>query len=429
MPDATPHTTTPHEAPSPDTRSSAREPNADAPAPLVEVGWVVVGRVDAVDREAVQQARAAVLRYFREQFPAFRWQMPVTWRKEARPPSPAEPIRLLDIGASERDAHRWDLAFVITAVELKSYYKSFTLGTPSSALDTALISTARLDPAASIDQADRDERVATTARRLRALFIHLFGHLNDLPHQDDPGDFMYDLRTVGALDQMHTLADHERLHAELNEIAQERLEESADYRGQSGRDRVLRFWFGLRVLGQELGDVLRTIGHIKPWLFPLRFSRMTTAAVSTLLILMMTAEAWDLGMSQPLARVALLSVVALLGTSGYIIKRQRLLMRRQRARLSEQRVIAQMSVTGAVVLGMLTVYLGLFATVLGVGTALFAPDLIGSWAASLQGAARPRHFVALAGFLATLGLLTGALGASFEQESYFRHVALLDEET
>jgi hypothetical protein len=35
----------------------------------------------------------------------------------------------------------------------------------------------------------------------------------------------------------------------------------------------------------------------------------------------------------------------------------------------------------------------------------------------------------MCGFVATLGVVLGALGASFESENYFRHVVLVDEET
>ena len=37
--------------------------------------------------------------------------------------------------------------------------------------------------------------------------------------------------------------------------------------------------------------------------------------------------------------------------------------------------------------------------------------------------------LAFAGFVAALGLGVGALGGSFEDQTYFRHVAYVDEET
>ena len=59
----------------------------------------------------------------------------------------------------------------------------------------------------------------------------------------------------------------------------------------------------------------------------------------------------------------------------------------------------------------------------------FSPHLIEGWAASLDGKIYPYHFFVLASFVASLGIIIGALGASFEEQGYFRHVAYVDEET
>ena len=51
------------------------------------------------------------------------------------------------------------------------------------------------------------------------------------------------------------------------------------------------------------------------------------------------------------------------------------------------------------------------------------------WAASLGRPVGHDEVLAFAGFVAALGILVGALGASFEDQTYFRHVAYVDEET
>ncbi|MDH3604565.1 MAG: hypothetical protein OEU26_33575, partial [Candidatus Tectomicrobia bacterium] len=150
---------------------------------------------------------------------------------------------------------------------------------------------------------------------------------------------------------------------------------------------------------------------------------------STLLIFLITAEAWDLGMSQTAGLVSALSLAALIITSFYILRRQRLLMRRETSALSEQTVITNLSVTAVVVLGMLTTYGLLFLAALGLSTLLFHQKLVIAWAASLEGHISSVHYVILAAFVSSLGLLIGALGASFEQQHYFRHVTYIDEET
>jgi hypothetical protein len=104
-------------------------------------------------------------------------------------------------------------------------------------------------------------------------------------------------------------------------------------------------------------------------------------------------------------------------------------MRRESRLLSEQTVITNVSVTTVILLGMLTTYGLLFVGALGLSAILFRHQLVVSWASSLEGAISVHHYLILAAFVASLGLLIGALGASFEQHYYFRHVTYIDEET
>ena len=408
----------------PTTSHSAGPAPAPPVAPLIEVGWVLAGSISKVDVRAVQQARLRMLRFLREQFPAFMWRMPVVRRRELEQTGKAEPVVLLDVGVAERDTRRWDYALVVTEAELQSYYKPFALGAPSQTLSVAVLSTARLDPAATLEDVDDAERRETMARRVLALALHLFGHLNDLDHRDDPADVMFNPDTAQDLDAPKAFAeeDHRRLEAELKETADVRLEELGTYRGHA-----LRFY--LRAMWRRRDDILSAVGETRPWLFPLRFSRLTTAAMSTLLILTITAEAWDLGMSQIPAVVLMLSLAALAGTSLYILKRQQLLVRRRLRRLSEQRVVGNVAIVLAVALGMMTTYVLLFAVTLTVSQVFFSAALVQTWAASVGGTIHFGHYLVLAGFVASLGLLIGALGASFEAQGYFRHVAYVDEET
>lgn len=397
-------------------------PEDPAPPALVEIGLVVAGRLEKADREALQHARRSVLATLRTTFPEFTWRMPVVHRREFGKESPIEPVRLLDQAAMERETYRWDFTLIVTGADLVSYFKPFALGTPSKAVNAAALSTIRIDPAAT-GSPDHDQRVAVLAKRLAALMLHLLGHLNDLAHCDDPCDYMYAPRLAEDLDVMSGFSPEDRdwLRTQLAEEADVRLEETGRYRS------ALRFY--TRILRRGFGDILRTVYRVQPWLFPLRLSRLTTAAVSTLLVLILTAEAWDLGMSQPPLLVLVFSVVVVLGTSAFIIKRQRLLLRRLPDRLSELRVSSNISMTVAVVLGMLTTYLLLFGATFLLTRTFYSPGLVAGWAASLEARVAFRHYLTLSGFVASLGLAIGALGASFEAQGYFRHVAYVDEET
>jgi predicted Zn-dependent protease len=396
----------------------------------LDVGWVLAGRFDEADRRAAALARREMRIYLRDAFPQFDWQFPTVARREmAATGTPAEPVDLIDYGVAERDARRWDFALVITQDELKSYFKPYTLGVPSQAVQAAVASTAQIDPEAlpalpgeRVEEAS-SERYELLGRRLYALVMHLFGHLGDLGHTDDPDDFMFAPRSIPDLDRMRGYAHdaQARLLEEMHDVADVRLEET-------GRYRQRRALFALRAAWKERRDILSAVAQIHPWAFPLHFSRLTTAAASTLVVLIITAEAWELGMTQPLWRVALLSGASLFGASAYLINQQRLLTRRRTPRLSEQRVVAGTAVTAAVVLGMATTYALLFGVTLGISLAFFSDALVEGWAGSATDLGW-NAYLALAGFVAAVGLAIGALGASFEEQGYFRHVAFADEET
>lgn len=404
---------------------SSEAPRGDpARRPPIEVGWVIVGRLDAPDREAVEQARERMVQTLSETFPGYRWLMPVVEREWPVVRARDAPVDLLDQGAVERQAKGWDFALVITGAELQAFYKPFALGAPARSLAVAAASTIRVDPQASGRGAAAGDRVEVMARRLHALALHLFGHLNGLEHEDDPRDLMFDVSAVGDLDGMEKFSEAgvARLVQELGEVADLRLEE----RGGETRN---RWTFYLRAAWHNLDDIAGSVRQARPWEFPLRLSRLTTAAFSALLVLVITAEAWDLGMSQGRGFVVALSVGTLLATSVYILRRQQLLVRRQVSRLSELTVVSDVSIVLAVLLGMMTTYAVLFGVTLLLTYTLFSPRLVAGWAASLDGGIGPAHYLVFAGFVASLGILIGALGASFEEQKYFRHVAYVDEET
>ena len=392
---------------------------------LIEIGWIIVGRMDPTDREALSQAKAEFIASLGRLFAEFTWRLPIIQREEWGQRYRAEPAALLEYGMIERDMRHWDFVFIVTDRDLVSHYKPYALGALSRSVSTGIISTARLDPQSIHTAATEAERLAVMTRRISALSFHLFGHLNGLAHHPCTENYMYDVEAARDLDHMGRFVDDQvrQLEANLYEVGDLRLEEEAT----SVRIHPLRFYS--RGAWRGRADIARAILQAKPWEFPFRLNRLTTAAISSLLIFLITAEVWDLGMSQPTSRVIALAVTALIITTFYILRRQRLLMRRETSGLSEQTVTTNISVTAVVALGMLTTYSLLLLAALGLSALFFQHQLVSAWASSLEGHITSVHYVILAAFVASLGLLIGALGASFEQQHYFRHVTYIDEET
>ncbi|MCD0462651.1 hypothetical protein U8335_08475 [Roseiconus lacunae] len=397
---------------------------------LIEIGVIVAGKLDAIDARstklAVEQTDARLSELFAGfKFDFFEIKRPEMTASVSEGSGRVEPSLLLQQAVEERDAKHWDFAFVLTSAELTGNYSPYCFAALSRPLDAAVISLSLIDPQALGVDVDHTERVVRIARRLSRLMLHALGHLTGLPKSDHPNDLLYHPPSAAALDMMAGI-DEEflgRQRSALLEIADQRLEEGV------GR-RMGGLLFGVRAAWINRREIFQAIRAARPWQFPQRLSRLTIASFSTLAILLMTAEAWDLALAQSFERVVLLFFFTLLLTTIYVVIRQQLLVRR-RHRRSEQSVVTSASAFCIVLTGMATTWATLFFFGSLVGLVLFPGDLVAHWASSTVNSARQLSWwdwPQMAMFAASLGLLIGALGASFESQHYFRHIIFVDEE-
>lgn len=407
---------------------------------VVEFGWLVVHALSAGERSVVLAARDRILSELRGLLPNYQWRMPLVEWSEPQLVGRELAVDLLKEGTRQREQRHWDYVLVITPADLCAYMQPHAMAAPSRLLSAAVLSLARIgvNPAGRPDSGATSQESRRSAEsgsapanersigRLVALVMHLLGDLNDLPHSESETHFMYRPAEAADLDRMRSFdnAALEQLRCELAATADVRLEEMPDNRGRSG------FLFSLRALWLGREEIGSAVLQATPWQFPFRLSGLSTAAISTLIVLLASAEGWELGMTLSAAKVTSLGLIALVLTSAFIIRRQGLLVHRPSGggRLTEQAVFSNASAIIVVALGMVTTWLMLFLLSLLVTTMLFPDHLVQSWAASLTEPIRLGHYLTLAGFTAATGIVIGALGASFEGQQYFQHIAFVDEE-
>jgi len=398
---------------------------SNAPSTGIEIGIVVAGPLDEIDRDALRLAVANTQKILDQRFPDFTFRTRMVKRPELTEGSRVEPSVLLQQATEDRDAKHWDFAFVITAAELIGIYSPFCFAAISRPLDSAVISMSLVDPLAEGAEVLEQTRVDQIASRVSRLMQHSLGHLLGLPRDTRPDHLLFHPALAKDLDAMTELDDDQiaRQTEALSEIADQRLEE--------GTGKSMSYpAFAIRAAWINRREIAEAIWAARPWQFPRRLSRLTLASVSTVAILLMTAESWDLALSQPWFRVWALAATSLIATTLYVIVRQQLLIRRSNTR-SEQTVVTSASAIGIVLTGMTVTWLSLFLLSVGVSSMLFDQPLIASWAASSKLSSRDIHawdYLQMAGFSGSVGLLIGALGASFESQNYFRHVIFVDEE-
>jgi predicted Zn-dependent protease len=270
----------------------------------------VAGRLDRAGEKALHKVREQLLEFLGRSFSTFDWQMPIARQMELAGAA-NEPALLLQHGSEERESRNWDFGVLITSSDLISRYKPFALAVVSRALDLAVISTARITPGTGDPSVSDGDRLSLLTRRLWALILHVLGHLNGLSHVAEPANVMSDIETVEDLSVVRELTDDQRrsMAGNLQQIADLRLEEQEDMR------RVNSYRFYLRGTWINRHEIADAVWQAEPWEFPMRLMRLTTVAVSSLVLLMVTGETWDLALSQSAVRVAVLFITALIGIS------------------------------------------------------------------------------------------------------------------
>ncbi|WP_292290028.1 hypothetical protein [Marivita sp.] len=380
--------------------------------PKVEIGWLLEGDLTSAEREAAKEAADAMQRSLAAVTQDFDWVIETLDRSPATDRGRIEPVRLLDAAETDRDLRGWDFVLVVTARELRGRTRSRVLGVTSGIFATALVSTAFLQESLSPQP--------PLASRLHAFAMHLFGRLNGLMPGSSP-TWMRQVDDPEDLDGMDGFAP-----AELSELSK-RLGEVADLRVEEmGDARQGRLGFYARSLWQNRSALPSAILRMRPWSFPLRLRRLTTAAGSALVVLVMTAESWEVAANLSFAFIVALSLAAVAATSVYLIRIQRLIASRK-GPLREQRAMSNAGTVIAVGTGMAVTYAAVFAVAWLLAFGLFGDPLIASWTGASHAESTSIR-IRLSALAASLSIAIGALGASFEPYGYFRHVTQIDAE-
>jgi len=390
----------------------------------IEIGLVIAGPLERVDRLAIDNTVATVRQHLADWLPAFNWSIEILHREEWRSTRVAEPTDLLLLSQSDRDERGWDVALVVTLAELVSHFKPYCYAAVANSLDAIVFSTARIDPRASEPSADDEDRIQQLGQRLQTIIFHALGHWCRLDHVDDPQNIMFDIQGLSDVDQAKVFEEDQlvQMNEFLADIADQRLEERA------GATQKWTPLFYLQATWENRGEIIDAVWRARPWQFPYRLSRLTTAAVSTMLVLLMTAETWDMATKQPASVAVGLLISTLILTTGYVAGRQQLFLRRGRRRLTEQIVTSNVAAAAIVGVGMSIMFSLLFLLTLLACWLLFPSEVVNGWTASIEGPLQLGHYLRMATIVGSLGIVIGALGASFEEQRHFRHVVLVDEE-
>jgi hypothetical protein len=309
----------------------------------------------------------------------------------------------------------YDLLVVVTDVALVSRDQRFVAGLASSVSRVAVVSTRRL-LTASRDELSRSLDAASVRWNAATLLLHLLGHLLGARHRGAGGvmaPFAFDptRRSTPDFD-----ADVERHHRRIAE----RVPDEETTRGP-----VRRFGFHVLSALRNPTQVLGALGQSRALTFPLSLPKLATAAITPTLVIVFSAESWDVGLHLTNGTAALFAAASILAAAVHLMFVQHLFFPRRR----EQVVTEHMALVNVTLfLILLSAMVGLFALVgsvmLVIEFLVFPPQLMANWPSLETPSVGLVDRVRTAGFISTIGVLSGALAGGLENREILRHLAL-----
>jgi hypothetical protein len=178
--------------------------------------------------------------------------------------------------------------------------------------------------------------------------------------------------------------------------------------------------FVLSVLRGHLRLLLGMVSANRPWRLAAGLYRSLVAAIAVAGVGLVTADVWRLADAAGWGRLLALSSVSILATVVSVIAAHGLWERVPDPRVRDQVILFNFATTATVVIGILSLYLALFALVAsGAGLVISR----GVLAAAVGHDVGLSEYVSLAWFVASFATIGGALGAALESGDAVRQAA------
>ncbi|MFD1600817.1 hypothetical protein [Halobellus rarus] len=388
----------------------------DADAPQIDVGVLIAhspgGDVEPLQSFADQMARDGVNELAAATDAA--------WRVNCAEPdpltdgAPRRPSEFLDEAAHHMMKRPYDLVVVVTDVPLTTRDEKSVEGLASPLARVVVVSTRRLlripgrETVGALDSAAVRWNAAT-------LLVHLLGHVFRADHSDSgvmaPFSFDPSRRRVPPFDA--DITDY------LREIATRIPEEDVS------RGRPRRLAFHAVSLVRNPGIVVATLLQSRAPLLPFSLPRLSTAAVTPTLILVFSAEAWDVGLNLTNRTTALFAVGSIIAAAVHLLYVQRLSFPRERSQvITEHMALVNVTVFFILVAAMMGLFVLVGSIILLIEFAVFPPNLMTNWPSLEDPTVGLVDLVRVGAFISTLGVLSGALAGGIENRMALRHLAL-----
>jgi len=328
------------------------------------------------------------------------------------------PSEFLDDASMRMAEGPYDLVTVITDVGLLSRSNNLVAGLSSSVARIIVLSTRKLTTTGR-----NKARLKLDNPRVRfnsgTFFLRQIGHMLGLKDSSWAVSKIMGARSFSE---------------ELQKIPSFTSEEKVKLKKSSKKapDRELRdandletFIFHILMTFRHLKSFFKPLLKNKALLLPLSLPGLATAAVAPAIILIFTAEIWDVGLGMSNGTAAFFAVISIMLASFYLVRVQSLFLPRKEKRiLTEHLAVANSVIYFSIFLACIGLFLLVGILMMIIELYVFPPDLMQTWPTLNKPEILLEDKIRLAVFISTVGVTTGALAGGLESRTLIQHLAL-----
>lgn len=400
--------------------SALKEAQGPRPTPEMDVGILIaVGQMDQKEQllDLAQQLISDVKGEL-EESTGIPWNFDLTDTIELETDKARSPSDFLD-GASLRMAEGpYDMVCVITDVGLMSRKNRVEAGLSSRVTRISVLSTRKL-----ITTGKREATLSLEDKKVKsnaaALFLHLTGHLLGLDHRPAP-----ESKVMGSMDFNRDLKKIPSFNNKERLILKKRANRIPDRELRNGNF-IETFIFHLLMTFRHPRTFFSPLFSNFAIFLPLSLPSLATAAVAPSLLLVFTAETWDVGLGMTNGTAAFFAVVSIMFASFYLVRVQALFLPRKEKRvLTEHLAVANSVIYFSIFLACMGLFLMVAGLIMIIELYIFPTDLIQTWPTLNKPEILLTDKIRLAVFISTIGVTTGALAGGLESRTLIQHLAL-----
>lgn len=189
---------------------------------------------------------------------------------------------------------------------------------------------------------------------------------------------------------------------------------------------IFHFLMTFRHPGKFFTPLLRNWAIFLPFSLP----NLATAAVAPALILVFTAEIWDVGLGLANGTAAFFAVISIMFASFYLVRVQNLFLPMEEKRiLTEHLAVANSVIYVSIFLACVGLFIMVGGLMMIIEIYVFPSDLITTWPTLDKPEVILADKIRLAVFISTVGVTTGALAGGLENKTLIQELALFKHRT